>query len=135
MLGKYPKLLIEFKSYLPASSSGSNVNISASPTKQSRYKYNSDQLTSKEGETVDMVEESTQDPKIFHKPQFNNALAFVQKVKMTYQKDPQIYEKFLLLLKNYQRGMVSQLEVSFFCVGLTNRFALLWRLFYRKLLV
>lgn len=45
--------------------------------------------------------------------QFTSALAFVNKVKNAYKSDPVVYETFLGLLRDFQRGGQSQTEVGF----------------------
>ncbi|KAJ2998714.1 hypothetical protein HDV02_004159 [Globomyces sp. JEL0801] len=45
--------------------------------------------------------------------QFNEAMAFVQKVQKVYEHTPYVYQKFLDLLREYQRGGRSQDEVIF----------------------
>ncbi|KAJ3302932.1 Transcriptional regulatory protein sin3 [Kappamyces sp. JEL0829] len=90
ILKDYPALLQEFTSYLPEGS-GSHV---ASPTKLPARDLEQGPPPEEQGPT-----------------QFSAALAFVNRVKLTYAQEPQVYETFLSLLRNYQRGLVAQKDV------------------------
>lgn len=135
MLQNYPALLNEFKSYLPPSSnvgvgqqqqsapsqskyilqnSVNNINYGSTSTinQQDHHPLSND--SQRHSQAVGDYTDDEPEYSSYYKPaQFSNALAFVQKVKKTYFNDPEVYDKFLTLLKNYQRGAVSQQEVCF----------------------
>ena len=45
---------------------------------------------------------------------FNFAMTFVQQVRASYADRPEVYNTFLLLLKDYQMEKVTPTQVSFF---------------------
>lgn len=107
ILKNYPILLAQFKAYLPKGhqqqqppSSGLPAYLEPS-SQESRINHLNDQPMADKEEVEREI------------PNFHFALNFVNSVKARYAHNPHVYDTFLALMKNFQRGILSEQEVSY----------------------